>query len=145
MRILVVEDEATVADGAKGRPRRGTLGDHRRSQRGSYAAEASVPFFRTRWRPHLKLAGPADGPTQYAYGGKRGEQQPHIPRARVGTECNPKKGESAMNIPRLWMGLLIAGSFSLGAVGCADEAKGERVTIDQLPPAAQAAIQKESQ
>src|SRR5262245_10766716 len=29
------------------------------------------PFFRTRWRPHLKLAGPADGPTQYAYGGKR--------------------------------------------------------------------------
>jgi len=28
-------------------------------------------FFRTRWQPHLKLAGPADGPTQYAYGGKR--------------------------------------------------------------------------
>ena len=50
-----------------------------------------------------------------------------------------------MKIPRLWMGLLIAGSFSLGSVGCADEAKGERVTIDQLPRAAQATIQKESQ
>ena len=50
-----------------------------------------------------------------------------------------------MKTPRLWMGLLIVGSFSLGAVGCADEAKGDRVTIDQLPPAAQATIQKESQ
>ncbi len=51
-----------------------------------------------------------------------------------------------MKIPRPWIGLLIAGSFSLGSVAWADEKeKGERVTIDQLPAAAKATIQKETE
>jgi uncharacterized membrane protein YkoI len=51
-----------------------------------------------------------------------------------------------MKIPLPWIGLLIAGSFCLGSVAWADEKeKGERVTIDQLPAAAKATIQKETQ
>jgi len=51
-----------------------------------------------------------------------------------------------MKLPLPWIGLLIAGSFSLGSVAWADEReKGERVTIEQLPAAAKATIQKETQ
>jgi uncharacterized membrane protein YkoI len=48
-----------------------------------------------------------------------------------------------MTMSQLGIGLLIAGSLGLASVARADE-KEERVTIDQVPAAAKATIERES-
>ena len=48
-----------------------------------------------------------------------------------------------MKIPQLWLGVLIAGSLGLGSLAWADEDE-EPVTLDQVPPAVRATIQRES-
>jgi hypothetical protein len=50
----------------------------------------------------------------------------------------------SMKLSELWVGLLIAGALSVSSGACSRE-KGEQVALDQVPAAAKAVIEKESQ